>query len=73
VACYSDTGELLGPVGRVVVNSTQGPAVVSACGHAGVRFVAIISSGTAEEFDGADRPTRAVGSDEDDVGCHSAE
>jgi len=73
VACYSDTGGVLGPVDLVVVNSTQVPAVVSACGHAGVRLAAIISSGIAEEFDGADCPTRAVGSDEGDVGSHSAE
>ena len=73
LACYPDSGGVLGPVGLVGVNSTHGPAVVSACGHAGVRFVAAVSSGIADEFDGADRPMRAVVSVGDDVGCHSAE
>jgi acyl-CoA synthetase (NDP forming) len=55
--CYPDIGAVPGPVdiALVVVNASRVVQVVDECGRAGVRFVVIISSGFAEQFDGADR------------------
>jgi acyl-CoA synthetase (NDP forming) len=55
--CYPDIGAVPGPVdvALVVVNASRVVRVVDDCGRAGVRFVVIISSGFAEQFDGAER------------------
>lgn len=57
VPCYPDIGAVPGPVdvALIVVNATRVPGVVRDCGRAGVRFVIVISSGFAEQSDGADR------------------
>jgi acyl-CoA synthetase (NDP forming) len=55
--CYPAIGAVPGPVdvALVVVNAERVTTVVRECGAAGVRFVVIISSGFAEQFDGAAR------------------
>ncbi len=62
--CYPGIGAAPGPVdvALVVVNAERVTAVVRECGAAGVRFVVIISSGFAEQSDGAgrDRALREV-------------
>ncbi|HEX5406747.1 MAG TPA: CoA-binding protein [Pseudonocardiaceae bacterium] len=57
VRCWPDIGAVPGPVdvALIVVNAERVTAVVRECGKAGVRFVVIISSGFAEQFDGAER------------------
>jgi acyl-CoA synthetase (NDP forming) len=55
--CYPAIGAVPAPVdvALVVVNAERVTTVVRECGAAGVRFVVIITSGFAEQFDGADR------------------
>lgn len=55
--CYPDIGAVPGPVdvAIVVVAAARVAEVTRACGEAGVRFVVIISSGFAEQFDGGPR------------------
>ncbi|MDT7682846.1 MAG: hypothetical protein QOG57_3156, partial [Pseudonocardiales bacterium] len=55
--CYPDIIAVPGPVdvALVVVNASRVVEVLEGCGRAGVRFVVIISSGFAEQFDGAAR------------------
>ncbi|MDT7696387.1 MAG: hypothetical protein QOI75_5754 [Pseudonocardiales bacterium] len=55
--CYPDISAVPGPVdvALVVVNASRVVEVLEGCGRAGVRFVVIISSGFAEQFDGAAR------------------
>jgi acyl-CoA synthetase (NDP forming) len=67
VRCWPDIASVPGPVdvALIVVNAERVTAVVRECGEAGVRFVVIISSGFAEQFDGTerDRGLRAVCAD----------
>jgi acetate---CoA ligase (ADP-forming) len=55
--CYPDIGAVPGQVdvALVVVNAARVAEVLDACGRAGVRYVVIISSGFAEQFDGQPR------------------
>jgi len=55
--CYPDITAVPGPVdvALVVVNSSRVAEVLEGCGRAGARFVVIISSGFAEQSDGAGR------------------
>ncbi|HEX3591198.1 MAG TPA: CoA-binding protein [Pseudonocardiaceae bacterium] len=55
--CWPDIGSVPGPVDAalVVVNAERVTGIVRECGKAGVRFVVVISSGFAEQFDGGAR------------------
>ncbi|HEY1573713.1 MAG TPA: CoA-binding protein [Pseudonocardiaceae bacterium] len=57
VRCWPDVGSVPDrvDVAVVVVNASRVAAVVAECGAAGVRFAVVISSGFAEQFDGAAR------------------
>lgn len=57
VRCWPDITSVPGPVdvAMIVVNADRVATIVDDCGRAGVRFTVIISSGFAEQFDGADR------------------
>jgi acyl-CoA synthetase (NDP forming) len=58
--CCPDIGSVPGPVdvALVVVNADRVATVVDQCGRADVRFVVIISSGFAEQYDGGARDAR---------------
>ncbi|GAA1300042.1 CoA-binding protein [Pseudonocardia xinjiangensis] len=57
VTCYPDITTVPGPVDvvLVVVNASRVVDVLEACGQSGVRFAVVISSGFAEQSDGAER------------------